>query len=338
MIIRENVKNMTNESIIGKKKSQNVIQFLKDNNISDKIGLISVLLILFIGLSIMQPAFTTSMNLMNILLSASTVGIVACGVTFVILAGGLDLSVGSITALSGTTVAILINTGMPLLLAVLLAFLVGAALGGLNGFFITNIGVNPLITTLGTMMVYRGFAFIVSGGTAVYILNDNFIKIGTGRIASIPNPVIVMIFTFLVFMLILSKTLFGRNLFVIGGNREAARLCGINTKFYSYAIYIISSLMATLSGVILAGRMTSGQPTSSNGLELDAVTAVVLGGAALTGGEGSMMGTILGVIILSVFRNGLLLFGVDAFYQYVASGALLLFAVTLDQLRHRKNK
>ena len=308
---------------------------IKNRGLSDKIGLIVVVILISLGLSILRPVFLTRANILNVLLSASTIGIVASGITIVILAGGLDLSVGSLVALSGTIVAVLLNAGLSPVVAIILTFFIGIILGGVNGFFVTHIGVNSLITTLSTMMVYRGAAYLVSGGSAVYIKNKAFINFGTGNLFGIPNPVYLLILAFLVFFLILSKTIFGRNIYVIGGNSEAARLCGVKTRMYSYLIYIISGFMATLSGIILAGRMTSGQPTSANGLELDAVTAVVLGGAALSGGEGSMVGTILGGLKLSIFRNGLLLLNVDAFYQYIASGLLLLFAVTFDKLRHR---
>ncbi|PIE32517.1 ribose ABC transporter permease [candidate division KSB3 bacterium] len=304
--------------------------------VGDKLGLLIVFAVICVILSFLSPVFLKQQNLVNILLSASLVGVVSSGMTFVILSAGIDLSVGSVVALAGTTVAMLVNQGLAPAPAIMLTLLVGCCFGAINGFFITTIGVNPLITTLGTMMVFRGAAYIVSGGSAVYIQNEAFYKIGTGCLFGIQNPILVLIATFLVFYIILTKTVFGRNLYVIGGNKEAARLCGVTIRRYSYAIYIISGLMATLSGIILAGRMTSGQPTAASGLELDVVTAVVLGGTALTGGEGSMAGTILGVMIMTVFRNGLLLLNVDAFYQYIASGMLLLAAVTFDQLRHRK--
>ena len=310
--------------------------FVVEKNFADKIGLIGVLIIISLVLAIISPAFLTKVKLLNILLSASTIGIVASGMTLVILSGGLDLSVGSMVALSGTVIAVLLNMGIPLPLACLIVLVLGIILGGVNSFFITNLSINALITTLGTMMIFRGAAYLVSGGTAVYIQNSSFIDLGTGNFFSVPNPVIVLIITFVFFYFALSKTVFGRNIYVIGGNKEAARLCGININKYSHLIYIISAVMSVVAGVILAGRMTSGQPTSANGLELDVVTAVILGGAALSGGSGSMIGTILGVLILAVFRNGLLLMNVDSFYQYIASGSLLLFAVAFDQIRNKK--
>lgn len=317
--------------------STNYLSSVKKIFGGEKIGLVVILGLLVAGMTVIKPVFLSPQNLINILLSASTNGIVASGVTYVILSGGLDLSVGSVVALSGTAVAMLINTGMNSVFAIVLTLLIASLLGMINGFFITTIKVNALITTLGTMMVYRGLAYIISNGSAVYIKNKEFYSIGMGKVFGIPNPVIILIFVFIIFSVILSRTVFGRNLYVIGGNKEAARLTGININLYSYIIYVSSSVMAALSGIILAGRMTSGQPTAASGLELDAVTAVVLGGAALTGGIGSMSGTILGVLILTVFRNGLLLLNVDAFYQYIASGSLLLIAVTIDRVRNRNN-
>jgi len=309
---------------------------LVEKNIADKIGLVLVLIIISGVLSILSPAFLTKTNLLNVLLSASTIGIVASGMTLVILSGGLDLSVGSMVALSGSLIAVLLNYGISLPVACVITLLLGVVLGGINSFFITKLSINALITTLGTMMIYRGAAYLVAGGSAVYINNDAFIVLGTGTFFSVPNPVIVLIVTFLVFYFALSKTVFGRNVYVIGGNKEAARLCGININKYSLLIYIVSAVMSVIAGVILAGRMTSGQPTAANGLEMDVITAVILGGVAMSGGSGSMVGTILGVLILSVFRNGLLLLNVDSFYQYIASGSLLLFAVAFDQIRNKK--
>lgn len=301
----------------------------------DKFGLLAVLFILCAALTMINESFMSRNNIINILLSASTNGVVASGVSFVILIGGLDLSVGSVVALSGAFVATLLNSGIPVFYAISLTLAFGLLLGIINAFFINELKVNPLITTLGTMMVYRGAAFIVSGGSAVYIRNEGFYTLGTGSFLGLPIPVVVLLLVFLVFYFILSQTIFGRNLYIIGGNSEAARLCGINTRLYTYIIYALCAAMATLSGIVLAARMTSGQPTAADGLELDAVTAVVLGGATLTGGVGTMFGTIVGILILTVFRNGLLIMNVDAFYQYIASGMLLLLAVTFDQLRNR---
>lgn len=303
---------------------------------SDKFGLIIALMILCIILSFMSPVFLSTQNLLNILLSASLVGTIASAATLVILSGGLDLSVASNVALQGVLSAVLIQAGLSPIVAVILTLISGILTGVINAFFITDVGINPLITTLGTQQVYRGLAYIVSGGSAVYIQNDVFNSIGNKTTLGIPNPVIYLIIIFIVFSVVLAKTRFGRVVYVIGGNKETARLSGINTKFYSYSIYIISGLMSAFGGIVLAARMTSGQPTAANGLDLDAITGVILGGAALSGGVGTMLGTVLGVIIMSTFRNGLLLLNVNAFYQYIASGLLLLFAVSFDLLRNRK--
>jgi ribose transport system permease protein len=305
---------------------------------SDKLGLVIALVILCVVLTYLSPVFLTANNFLNILLSASLVGIIAAATTLVILSGGLDLSVASNVALQGVLAAVLIKSGMSPALAILLTLASGIVTGVINAFFITEIGINPLITTLGTQQVFRGLGYLVSGGSAVYIQNDAFNNIGIKSFFGIPNPVIYLIIIFIIFYIILTKTSFGRNIYVIGGNKEAARLSGINTRAYSYAIYIISGLMAAFGGIVLAARMTSGQPTAANGLDMDAITGVILGGAALSGGVGTMTGTILGVIIMTTFRNGLLLLNVNSFYQYIASGLLLLFAVSFDYIRNMKRK
>jgi ribose transport system permease protein len=305
---------------------------------SDKLGLVIALCVLCGVLTYLSPVFLSTQNLLNILLSASLVGTIAAAATFVILSGGLDLSVASNVALQGVFAAVLIKAGVSPAITILLTLSSGIVTGVINAFFITEIGINPLITTLGTQQVFRGLAYIISGGSAVYIQNETFTNIGIKSFLGIPNPVIYLIVIFIVFYIVLTKTRFGRNIYVIGGNKEAARLSGINTRKYSYVIYIISGLMAAFGGIVLAARMTSGQPTAAIGLELDAITGVILGGAALNGGVGTMLGTALGVIIMTTFRNGLILLNVNAFYQYIASGLLLLFAVSFDYIRSRKKK
>jgi len=307
---------------------------------SDKIGLIVVMVFLCIVLTMIthDKIFATKDNFINILLNASLVGTVAAGETVVLLSGGMDLSIATNIAFQGSLVAVLITRGMQPAFAIILTLLCGIFTGAINAFFISEIKVPPFITTLGTQQVFKGLGFLVSGGSAVYIQNQKFCRIGSGKLFGIPNPVIQLLIVFLVIAVLLNKTVIGRTIYVIGGNEKAARLSGIKTRRYNYFIYMLSGFCAALGGIVLAARMTSGQPTAAVGVDMQAITGAVLGGTALTGGVGGIGGTLLGVLIMSIFQNGLLLLNVNSFYQYIANGLLLLFAVTFDALRTKYKK
>ncbi|SDL03947.1 ribose ABC transporter permease [Natronincola ferrireducens] len=291
------------------------------------------LLILVIILSLLSPRFLTFSNLTNVLRQTSLNAIIAVGMTFVILTGGIDLSVGSILALSSAVTAGLLVEGYSVVIAVLIGLIIGGVIGAFNGIVITRGKIPPFITTLAVMTLVRGATLVYTGGQPITGLGTVFRKIGTGYIPfiNIPVPVIVMLFIFLIAYYTLSQTRFGRYVYALGGNEEAARLSGINTNRVKTMVYSISGMLAALSGIILTSRLNSAQPTAGEGYELDAIAAVVLGGSSLSGGKGSIGGTLIGALIIGILNNGLNLLDVSPFYQLMAKGAVILLAVLLDK-------
>ena len=252
--------------------------------------------------------------------------------TMVIISGGIDLSVGSVVALTGTLVAQLSHQ-MPIGEAVALAVCAGLVVGAFNGAAITLLKINPLIATLGTLSIARGLAFILSGGLTQTIDNEPFGFLGRGFVAGVPFQVLVMLVLFFLTAWVLRKTVFGRSLYAIGGNRAASRLAGLPVNGVQLAVYVLSGFSAALGGVFLASQLSAGAPAAANGIELSVIAAVILGGTSLSGGKGTMGGTLLGVLILGTLNNGLTLLNVSSYYQEVARGVVLLLAVGLDQLR-----
>ncbi|TDE09952.1 ribose ABC transporter permease [Jiangella asiatica] len=286
---------------------------------------------LVVSLSIASPYFLTTNNVLNIGVAVALVGVVAAGSTLVMIAGGLDVSVGSTVALAGVSAASVLSSTSSVALAIAAGVVVGGLAGLFNGLIITKLNINPLIATLGTLSVYRGLTFIVSDGVAIGVTEAPFLDIGSGRLAGIPNPLVILLVVFAVLAVVLHATDIGRNVYAIGGNAEAARLAGIRVDRYRTGLYTLNGLLAGLAGVVLTARLGSAQPLAGAGLELDAIAAVVLGGVALAGGIGTIGGTVLGVLVLGVLNNGLTILAIDSFYQYVARGGVLLVAVALDQ-------
>ena len=296
-------------------------------------GMALILALLLIVVSVSVPNFFTLVNANGLLLSVTTVGIIACTMLFCLAAGDFDLSVGSVVAMSGVLAAVVVNKTGSVSLGIAAGVLAGGAVGLVNGFVIARIGINALITTLATMQIVRGLGFIISDGKAVGVVEESFFALGTGRFAGLPVPIWVMLGCFVIFGLLLNSTIFGRNTLAIGGNIEAARLAGIRVVRTKIVIFALQGLMAGFAGVILAARMTSGQPNTAQGLELQVISACVLGGVSLTGGIGSMIGVIVGVLIMGTVNNAMNLRNVPPFYQYVASGGILLAAVLVDRLK-----
>ena len=296
------------------------------------------LVIFSIIISLMNDRFMTSSNILNILRQTSINSIIAAGMTFVIITGGIDLSVGSTLALSGAVAAFLISTGTPPALALLAALLVGASIGFLNGIAITKGKLQPFIVTLATMTVFRGATMVFTDGkpiSAGYEKGAEFLStLGNGYVMGIPIPIIIMIVVFLVGYFILTQTTFGRYVYSLGGNEEATKLSGVNTDRMKVIVYSISGFLAALAGIIITARLSSAQPTAGSGYELDAIAAVVLGGTSLAGGVGSILGTVTGALIIGVLNNALNLMNVSSYYQLLAKGVVILIAVLLD----RKNK
>lgn len=303
------------------------------NRIQDLGALIAVLLIVVIG--IISPDFRTVGNFLSLLRQSSINGLIAFGMTCVILTGGIDLAVGSILALSTALCAGFISNGMPVGLALILALVIGTVLGMISGLLITKGRLQPFIATLVTMTVYRGFTMIYMDGKPISNLGNSFTLkvIGKGNFYRIPIPVITFILIFGVFMFILEKTTFGRRIYAVGSNSKAAKLAGVNIDKTKLIAYAISGCMASLSGLILLSRLGSAQPTLGSGYEPDAIAAVALGGTSMNGGRGRIWGTFVGVLIIAVLNNGLNILGVSSYYQSVVKGIVILIAVLSDRKR-----
>lgn len=303
-------------------------------NWGESLGLVVIYVVLLIALSRLSPFFLSVNNFLNILVAVSTIGIIAVAMTMVIISGGIDLSVGSVVALTGVAVAQLSHQ-MPIAAAVAVALLVGLAVGAFNGWAITGLGINPLIATLGTLSIARGLSFIFSGGLTQTIDAPGFEFLGRGFVSGVPFQVVVMGLLFLLAFWVMRATVFGRSVYAIGGNAQASRLAGLPVRGLQMAVYLLSGLSAALGGVFLASQLGAGAPQAATGIELSVIAAVILGGTSLSGGKGTIGGTLLGVLILGTLNNGLTLLNVSSYYQEVARGVVLLLAVGLDQLRLR---
>ena len=304
-------------------------------NWREELGLLLVYLLLFATLSwLAWPYFLKVRNLLNILVAVSTIGIISVAMTMVIVSGGIDLSIGSVVALTGVIIAYL-SHHVPMPIAIAAALLAGAAVGALNGAAISFARINPLIATLGTLSIIRGLAFAFSGGLTQTISDPSFRFLGRGFVLGIPFPAIVMVVLFLLTMWVMGSTVFGRNIYAIGGNAQASRLAGIAVTPMRMTVYILSGLSAALGGIFLASQLGAAAPQAALGLELSVIAAVILGGTSLSGGKGTIWGTLLGVLIMGTLNNGLVLLNVSSYYQDVARGSVLLLAVGLDQLRQR---
>ncbi|MEB8068791.1 ABC transporter permease subunit [Mammaliicoccus fleurettii] len=291
------------------------------------------LILLIVVISIMNSAFLDLSNLLNLLRQVSINGLIAFGMTFVILTGGIDLSVGSILALSSAFTAILITSGLDPIVALIVGVLGGFLLGVFNGILVTFGSMAPFIATLATMTIFRGLTLVVTDGNPITSLGDSYMfqLFGKGYFFGIPVPAVTMIIVFIVLAIILQKTTFGRHTYAIGGNEVASKISGIKVNRVKILIYGISGLMSALAGAILTSRLNSAQPTAGTSYELDAIAAVVLGGTSLAGGKGRIVGTLIGVLIIGVLNNGLNLLGVSSFYQQVVKGIVILIAVLIDR-------
>ncbi len=306
---------------------------------SDKIGLIVALIAIVAVFQFLTGGkYFTQANIINILIAMSVVGLVTIGESFLLITGKVDLSPGSVAAFSGVLVANLLNTGMNMFLAIPIVVAAGMVIGAFNALLINKLKLEAFIATLATMSIFRGLAYIICGGKAVFITNGAYLKLGAGRFLGVPIPVIIFIVLFLAFMVVLSRTRFGRHVYMVGGNATAARLTGINSQKVLIALYMMTAAFAALGGCIMTARMSSGQPMSCDGLEFDAVTAAVLGGVAMSGGVGSLGGALIGLLIMQGFNNGLMMLNVPSFWQTVSRGLLLIAALSFDYVRNRKSK
>lgn len=294
---------------------------------------LAVLIAMIVVFSQLNDRFLTADNFKNVLMQTAPVMLVGCAVTLVMIARGLDLSVGSVAAVAAVFAASFSATrGWSLLAASIAAVALGAAFGLVNGLLIVRLKVNPIIATLGTMNIARGAAYLISASAIIVGLPSNWGDLGTTSLGPLPTPVVIALVAIAIFHLLLTRTAFGRHIYAIGGNEETARLSGVNVNRTLVVLYVLAGMTAGLAGLMMASRFGSGDPNAYVGFEFDVIVAVILGGTSLAGGEGRIAGTVLGALIVGFLSNSLNLIGVDPFWQYVAKGTVLIFAVVLDRL------
>jgi len=301
-------------------------------------SLIVIFVVMFITMSLTVDHFFSIENMLGLALSISQIGMVACTMMFCLASRDFDLSVGSIIAFAGVLCAMVLNATGNTFIAIVAAVFAGAMIGFINGAVIAYLRINALITTLATMEIVRGLGFIVSHGQAVGVSSDTFIALGGLSLFGVSLPIWVTLLCFVVFGVMLNQTVYGRNTLAIGGNPEASRLAGINVERTRVYIFLIQGAVTALAGVILASRITSGQPNAAQGFELNVISACVLGGVSLLGGRATISGVVIGVLIMGTVENVMNLMNIDAFYQYLVRGAILLAAVLLDQLKNRGSR
>jgi ribose transport system permease protein len=291
------------------------------------------LLVLSIAISWFSPRFLTTGNILNVLRQTSINAVIATGMTFVILTGGIDLSVGSILAYAGAVMAALLAAHLALWAGVGLVLLLGAVIGAVTGLIITKGKVQPFIATFVSMTLLRGATLVFTDGRPITADQDAFASLGQGYGFGVPVPVFIMIGVLGLAYYVLRHTRFGRYVYAIGGNEQASRLSGLRTDAIKTTVYAVSGVLAALAGIILTSRLSSAQPTAGIGYELDAIAAVVLGGTSLAGGSGTIFGTLIGALIIGILNNALNLMDVSSYYQMIAKGAIILIAVLLDRKR-----
>ncbi len=290
-----------------------------------------------LALSLITPNFLTWPNLMIVVTQVSINALLAFGVTFVIITGGIDLSLGSMVAVTGVVAAMFAHPNdYPVVVPIFMGLLAGLAMGAFNGFVITRSNVPPFIVTLGTMTIGRGLALILSKGRPISNLSDSFNFIGGGQLLGIPMPVFILISIFLFCAVLLNKTILGRYMYAIGGNEQAARASGIPLNKIKMIVYTLCGGLAGLAGILLTSRITTGQPNAGAGFELDAIAAAIIGGTSTSGGTGTMAGALIGALLIGVISNGLDLLNVTSYYQQVVMGIIIIGAVVLDSLNHKK--
>ncbi|CAM4294593.1 ABC transporter permease [Cytophagaceae bacterium 50C-KIRBA] len=302
-------------------------------------GIFLALILMCVLISSLTPRFLTDTNLLVILNQVSVNAILAFGVTFVIISGGIDLSLGSMLAVAGVVAALFAKSdGGNVYLALLMALGVGALMGAMNGFTVILSKVPPFIVTLGTMTIARGAALIISSGRPVSDLSESFNYLGNGDLVGIPIPILFLVGTYVVCHFVLTQTVFGRYVTAIGGNETAAWVAGIPVAKVKWWVYTLSGIFAALGGILLSARINTGQPNAGLGFELDAIAAVIIGGTSTRGGKGSMTGTLLGVLFIGVINNGLDLLNVSAYWQQVVMGGIIILAVVLDSVYQKMKR
>ncbi|MGL1890806.1 MAG: ABC transporter permease [Spirochaetaceae bacterium] len=307
----------------------------KIRDIFKKYGIMIIFSVICLVISIITPNFLTSRNILNILRQSSIIGIMAIGTTYVIIGGGFDISVGSTLALSAAVVLGLQGV-MPWGFAVVIALAVGSFVGLANGILAAKIKIVSIIATLGTMTIVRGLTYLYTGGYPITGYSDSFRFIGSGYIGPIPFPIILLVFMVVVWQFTLNKTPLGRYSCAVGGNKEATRLSGVSVDYYQIMTFVIGGGMAAMAGIVYASRLNSATPLAGQGYELDAIAATVIGGTSVSGGEGSVVGTLVGVLILSIIGNMFNLLGVQVYIQYLVKGLIILVVVGIDSMNKDK--
>ena len=303
-------------------------------------GILIGLVALCVIISLQSSNFLSQDNIMNVLRQISSNMYLACGMTMILIAGGIDLSVGSIVAITGVTAGTLLNMGLPIPAAIVICLLAGALYGSINGVIITRTTLPPFIVTYAMMQILRGATYVYTGGTTVRIDDRTFTNLGTGYVLGVvPLPVVYMLVVFVIVFIILNKTRLGRHIYAVGGNEKAARFSGINVRRTRMFVYVFSGVMGALAGLVLCARSYSGNPLAGDGAEMDAIAACVLGGASMAGGYGFVGGTLIGALIIGLLNNGLNLMRIDSYWQIILKGVVILAAVYVDYVKNlKKNK
>jgi ribose transport system permease protein len=324
------------------KKEEIEINKIEQNNMLKKrirstflgpYGVALLIVPLAIIFAVLNPRFLSIANIINVLRQASIIGIMACGMTVVLLTGNIDLSVGSVVALAGVVTAWSICAGIPTILAILIGLLLGAAAGFINGWLTAKFNIPSLLITVGSMNAIRGIAYLITGGRPITGLPDSFAFLGAGYFLGIPIPVYIMLIIILLSWYFLQFMVLGRHVYAVGSNSEAARLSGINKRHIITLSLTISGLFSAVSGIVLAARLSSGQPIVGMGYELQVIAASVLGGVSLNGGQGRVIGAVIGAILIGIMNNGLNLVRVSPYWQQVLIGMIIVSAVIIDKLR-----
>lgn len=286
--------------------------------------------------SILSSTFLNSGNILSIFRQVAVQGIVAVGMTFVILTGGVDLSIGGIIALTGVLCSNLMLSGIPIILACLISIIVSSLVGVINAFFTHEFKLNSMIITLATLQILKGITYLWTGGIPVYGFDERFKILGQGYVGPLPIPMIILIISYVVGGYILNKTAFGLKIYSIGGNEEASRLSGTNVRKMRYLSFIICAILTSIAGLVLLSRVNTAQPDAGIGYEMDVITAVVLGGVSMSGGEGNVVGVLGGVLAIGLLSNGMLQLGISEYVQWITKGIVLLLAVSYDRISKRK--
>lgn len=307
-------------------KSRSVAQII------GKFKIVLIFVVMCVILTILKPSFIQPSNLINVVRQISIVAIIAMGSTLVIITGGIDLSPGSIAAVAGIVSATFAaNPNLPVIVPILAGVLTGAACGMFNGVIIAKGNIPPFIVTLGMMSIGRGLAYVLSDGKPISGLSSSFLFFGRKSIAGIPVPILIMVLLVALTWVIMNKRVFGKHIYAVGGNETAARVSGVNVDRVKIKVYAYAGILSAIGGVVMASRITTGHPNSGSGYEMDAIAAAVIGGTSLSGGVGTIGGTVIGALIIGVLSNGLDILGVSAYYQQIAKGLIIIAAVLMDK-------